>query len=84
LFFSEEKNQKTFFYRPDRAARLASPMHGAIGKSFCFFFQKEALSCSAAGRTGKIHRPAEPPRSVPVLLPTAFSIAACEALEPEP
>jgi len=40
-FFFEKKNQKTFDYKafalPNRV-RL-------IGKSFCFFFQKEVLSC---------------------------------------
>jgi hypothetical protein len=39
-----EKRSKNFFYRPGLTAHLASPVHGTIGKSFCFFFQKEALA----------------------------------------
>jgi hypothetical protein len=40
-FFFEKKNQKTFDYKafalPNRVRQM--------GKSFCFFFQKEVLSC---------------------------------------
>jgi hypothetical protein len=40
-FFFEKKNQKTFDYK---AFALPQRVH-QIGKSFCFFFQKEVLSC---------------------------------------
>jgi hypothetical protein len=37
MFFFEKKNQKTF-------ARLSRGSPRQPGKSFCFFFQKEALA----------------------------------------
>jgi hypothetical protein len=49
LFFFEKKNQKTFATAPHRASYFASPVRGASGKSFCFFFQKEALAWSNHG-----------------------------------
>jgi hypothetical protein len=39
-FFFEKKNQKTFVYK---AFALPNRV-GQMGKSFCFFFQKEVLS----------------------------------------
>jgi hypothetical protein len=40
-FFFEKKNQKNFCSHSIKAAAPRAP----ISKSFCFFFQKEALSC---------------------------------------
>jgi hypothetical protein len=40
-FLLEKKNQKTFDYQ----SALSAP-HALTDKSFCFFFQKEVLSCA--------------------------------------
>jgi hypothetical protein len=40
-FFFEKKNQKTFVYKAFALLQRVSQ----TGKSFCFFFQKEVLSC---------------------------------------
>jgi hypothetical protein len=40
-FFFEKKNQKTFAYKAFALPQRLRQM----GKSFCFFFQKEVLSC---------------------------------------
>jgi hypothetical protein len=42
-----KKKPKNFCYCTGRAAQLSSPARGISGKSFCFFFQKEALASFA-------------------------------------
>jgi hypothetical protein len=43
-FFFEKKNQKNFACLLDCMARFAPSVRDTMSKSFCFFFQKEALS----------------------------------------
>jgi hypothetical protein len=50
-FFFEKKNQKTF----DTWGVFAGSMRAPMNKSFCFFFQKEALPFTDASPAGAIH-----------------------------
>jgi hypothetical protein len=44
VFFFEKKNQKTFACLRDCMTRLAPSVRATMSKSFCFFFQTEALA----------------------------------------